>query len=339
MFGLGVLKDIAVGLLTNQVQKLIDGDKPQLVVNIRADKLIILNSDKDLIESRFRPLFDWLKDGNADSYILEVGESSSQQFVNFWDKIKDDNNISSGQKIDFFENIKSGSLNWMIRELVDGKKVADYLNEVQTVSEQSIDNQFFEVAKTTALLSDKDLKQIEDSNLENQNIGGLIALLKTNSQFTNREVLHPKFIGFKKVERKDALVNLAREGKLSIQKVRLQKSTDWDFYEVVLTLKNNTEDGISFIIPKGQIFENKDINIEYQNLTAKDDETCFLDAFQDNDFFIKSFCLNEKLSPPTEVGNDGNVTIFEVGEKRFKTQRELWDTISKNKNKLQFAKW
>lgn len=339
MLGLELLKDIVVGLFTNQVQKWIDGKKPQVVVNIPADKLIILDGDKEFVESRFRPLFDWLKDGNADSYILEVGETLSQQFVNFWNKIKDDKNISPGQMIEFFENIKSGSLNWMIREFVDGKKVAEYLNDVQMIAMQSIDNQFFEIAKATALLSDKDLKQIEDENLGYRNIGGMIAVLKTNSQFTNREVLHPEFIGFKKVKRKDALVNLAKQGKLSIQKVSLQDSTDWDYYDVILTLKNNTENHINFTIPKGQIFENKDINLKNQNLTAKEEESLFLDAFQENDFTIKSFCLNEKLLEPTEEGNDGNVTIFEVSEKNFKTQRELWDNISKNKDKLQFAKW
>jgi len=227
----------------------------------------------------------------------------------------------------------------MIRESINGQKVADYLNQVQAVSEKSIANVFFEEAKSTALASDPDLRQIEDENLEYKNIGGMIALLRTNNQFSNREILHPKFIGFKKVEKKDALVNMAKQGKISILNVRLQKSTDWDYYDVVLTLKNNTENGINFNIPKGQIFENKDIKNEIQNLTAINEEKCFLDGFQGDDFTIKSFCLNEKLSPPNEEGTNGNVTIFEIGEKKFRTQKELWAVVSKNKDKLQFAKW
>lgn len=336
------IKGIFGGLVTNVIQKFIDGDKPQTVINInigKLEKLIINQGGKELIEIEFQPLFEWLKNGNAETYIEDVGEIASQNFSIYWNKIKGLKSVSLGQKVDFFENIKGGSLNWMMKEEIQGRKVSEYLESIHSTTELSRDRLFYDEARSVVVKNDSDLKEIVENNLERKNIGGLIAFLRTNAQLSNREILNPKFLGFTKVENPNALVNLGKNGTISILNVVLRKNTNRDYYDAVITLKNNTSNRVEFFIPKGQIFENKEFQEYRQNLASMNDEQHSLEAFEEDVFPIHSFCLNEMLPLPSIEGTKGNITIFEIGKKTFNTQRELWDIIIKDKDSLQFAKW
>lgn len=341
---LDIIKDVVVGLFTNQIQKRLDKEKPQIVINNyfnieKLEYLIIQKGQDALIKEKFAQIFNWLKGGEADKYIKEVGNGGSQPFSNYWDKLMKSDEITVGHMIDFFEKIKNGPLNWTIRESIGNKKVSKILEDIKDVIEVAEDKLFREDTQSKIIIENIELKEIQDKNLENINIGGIVAFLKTSTQLSNREILTPKFLGFKKVSNKNALVNLAIEGKISIIEVVLTDDNSPEYYLVKLKIKNNTNSIIEFEIPKGQIFENKDFETTYQNLTAANKECHTIEPLNESDINIYSLCLNEKLPPPSMEGTKGNITIYEIEDKIFITQRELWDKIIKNKDTLQYSKW
>ena len=81
----------------------------------------------------------------------------------------------------------------------------------------------------------------------------------------------------------------------------------------------------------------------HQNLASIEEEPFVLNAGEQDEFYIHSLCLNERIPSPSLEGTVGNVTIFEVNDKSFSRskdkQRSLYEIISKNKNRLEYAKW
>lgn len=55
-------------------------------------------------------------------------------------------------------------------------------------------------------------------------------------------------------------------------------------------------------------------------------------------YFISTLCLNQPLPPPSDHGTKGNIAIFEVGDKSFRDQSELWEILENNKDKLRYSK-
>jgi hypothetical protein len=92
-----------------------------------------------------------------------------------------------------------------------------------------------------------------------------------------------------------------------------------------ISLKNNTNDDQLFVIPKGQVFENKKINTGLQNVAAAREYRLIIPANSRLVVEVQVYCVNEKLSSPH--GFIGNITVFKI-DKPFKTQDELWGIMS-----------
>lgn len=88
-----------------------------------------------------------------------------------------------------------------------------------------------------------------------------------------------------------------------------------------IVLKNNTDDDVLCMIPKGQIFENKKIGSGLQNMAAAREYRLIIPAQSRLSVDIEVCCINRRLSPPSGV--PGNVTIFQI-DRPFNTQDELW---------------
>ena len=88
-----------------------------------------------------------------------------------------------------------------------------------------------------------------------------------------------------------------------------------------VALKNNSDDDVLCVIPKGQVFENKDIGTGIQNVAAEREYRLIIPAKSRLTVEISVLCINRSFSSPS--GKAGNVTIFKI-DQPFKDQHELW---------------
>src|ERR1043166_698899 len=176
-------------------------------------------------------------------------------------------------------------------------------------------------------------EQIKDKVLKKQfesiNIGGAVVLVQTLPNASEEEVA----IIFNQVKDKKALVNLALDGKVRIKKVKLitisRKPPNRKF-AVLIVIKNQTGEDIEVKIPKGQIFENRQLRPRRQNLAAANEGIITIPASSDDSspgmpITIEALCINKGFDYPN--GSSGNITIFELNNKSFADQKDLWEWI------------
>jgi len=94
-----------------------------------------------------------------------------------------------------------------------------------------------------------------------------------------------------------------------------------------ITLKNKTNRDFECKIPKGQVFENKQIGSGKQNVAAAREYVFNVPANLTISVEIEVLCINEHLSSPS---GSYNVTYFKV-DKDFNNQRELWSIMKPQK--------
>ena len=87
-----------------------------------------------------------------------------------------------------------------------------------------------------------------------------------------------------------------------------------------ITLKNNLNTNFRYKIPKGQVFENKQIATGIQNVASANDYIFEIPANSTITVEIEVLCINQNLSSPN--GNY-NLTYFKIN-KPFQNQQELW---------------
>ena len=96
-------------------------------------------------------------------------------------------------------------------------------------------------------------------------------------------------------------------------------------YKVTLTLRNETESDVMRFVPKGQVFENKNVGTERQNLAAARDYRLIVPAQSRLTLELDALCTNQTMSGPN--GSPGRTTIFRIAEP-FESQQDLWNIMS-----------
>jgi hypothetical protein len=96
-------------------------------------------------------------------------------------------------------------------------------------------------------------------------------------------------------------------------------------YKVTLTLRNDTENDVMCFVPKGQVFENKNVGTERQNLAAARDYRVIVPARARLTLELEALCANRTMSGPN--GSPGRTTIFRIAEP-FESQQDLWNIMS-----------
>jgi hypothetical protein len=163
---------------------------------------------------------------------------------------------------------------------------------------------------------------------ESVNIGGAVVLIQTLRNGESDEDVRDEEIAvlFDRVKDKDALVNVALAGRVLINEVKLNTiNVERHEFEVVMLIKNLTSRDVVVNIPQGQVFENKE-QVKRQNLAALRAETKTIPASASRQFRVRALCMNKGFDEPR--GSLGNITIFELKNKRFINQQQLWDAIS-----------
>jgi hypothetical protein len=178
-------------------------------------------------------------------------------------------------------------------------------------------------------------QQVLEREYETHHIGGARVLVETAPGATREEVA----VIFDQVKDKVALVNRALDGKVKIEEVKLltvePEGPEREF-AVMLKVRNLTGGELRLRIPKGQVFEHKQPEKKKQNLAAANEDFIVLKRPDGPDsppvpITIKALCLNKGF--PLPDGHPGNVTIFEVRNKNFINQDQLWDWIAEKRAK------
>jgi hypothetical protein len=96
-------------------------------------------------------------------------------------------------------------------------------------------------------------------------------------------------------------------------------------WKTEISLRNNREEDVMCVIPKGQVFENKTIGSHIQNVVASREYRLIVPADSRITVEIDVLCINRTFSPPR--GMPGNITLFRI-DKEFATQDDLWTVMS-----------
>lgn len=89
-------------------------------------------------------------------------------------------------------------------------------------------------------------------------------------------------------------------------------------------MKNETDKRIEIVIPKGQVFENKNIGSGFQNIINAEDSTQVVEPQEQVRIRLPGHCLNRELDPPN--GQDANATPLKV-QFEFNDQNTVWDNV------------
>lgn len=98
-------------------------------------------------------------------------------------------------------------------------------------------------------------------------------------------------------------------------------------YKVTINLRNDSAEDMLCVIPKGQIFENKQVGTGFQNLAVVRDYRLIIPSGSKISAELDAFCVNRSLSSPRS--STGNITVFKI-DKPFNSQDELWRMMSKS---------
>lgn len=93
-----------------------------------------------------------------------------------------------------------------------------------------------------------------------------------------------------------------------------------------ITLRNNRAEDTLCVIPKGTVFENKDVGSMVQNVAASREYRLIVPAGTRLKAEIEVDCINRSYNPPGG-GKPGNITVFKI-DRPYSTQEELWDIMS-----------
>jgi hypothetical protein len=88
-----------------------------------------------------------------------------------------------------------------------------------------------------------------------------------------------------------------------------------------ISLRNNRNDDILCVIPKGSVFENKNVGSMVQNVAVSREYRLIIPGGGRLTVEVEVNCINKSFSPPS--GRGGNITIFKI-DQPFSSQEELW---------------
>lgn len=188
--------------------------------------------------------------------------------------------------------------------------------------------------------SSEDIRRILGQGLEEQNIGGAVAVAITNLQKNrNRGIDAPEQLGFRRIDHDKALVNRALRGEVDIIKVTISSADD-HLFEVTIEFKNNTEFPLECVIPKGQLVEIRNarnapttriVNAGYgaseppQTAASTGEETdkggvTVVPPWEPTRIKFNAYCANPDLPKPE---GPANLTIYALEDTSYRTSHEL----------------
>ncbi|MGB0525171.1 MAG: hypothetical protein ACPGJS_19510, partial [Flammeovirgaceae bacterium] len=181
---------------------------------------------------------------------------------------------------------------------------------------------FLDAARAYYLKNIPRLAEVFNLRLDQKNIGGLTVLMETNAMYNRDVVVNPNLLGFDEIVEPEALVNLAIDRKIDIQRVRIERD-----HSVWVKFKNNTSEALEFVIPRGQLFENELCGFKYQNLMLLKEIRATVKPHGTKDVSGLGSCINYAYQSP--IGTRAKLAIFKYDRKgeAYESQREVWSSM------------
>lgn len=185
-------------------------------------------------------------------------------------------------------------------------------------------------ATRTGPITDKSIQDILDGRYTEAGVGGGVVLAQMKIPQTKWMSI------FVPIVDENSLVNFVLRGDIQIERVildTLKEELKGQQFAVFIVLNNQSQEEINFNIPKGQVFENKSPEAFSQNLVASNDyKKVMISPNEKKNVQIEAYCLNINLPPPRS--NIGNLTIFELRNRNFVNQAQLWKIVEKAAEKF-----
>ena len=295
------------------------------------------------IRSKYHKIYNWYKTLGAEAFEqydfdANLNADVTDQFFSTLDILPDPDKASVKEIISCASEVLDGNLSYVV-ELSESdfflKKEASRILEIgkhhsvssvrdiqQTLGVKKLP---FVAAATSKVMSDcPELRNLLHGETRYPNLGGLIAFLESNAMFSMNKIGTPFLVGFEVIDDRKALVNQVIKGVLEICEIKLGVG---DPYTVFVKIRNNIEKPIDFKIPKGQIFENKSFLRKTQNLALIDPIKHSIPANSERSFTLDCTCINSAYGLPE--GSKGNLTIFKISNKVFRSDRDIWRYMNK----------
>jgi len=173
-------------------------------------------------------------------------------------------------------------------------------------------------------------------------VGGANAIIDTLNLGSHEIQQEEISVVFELVTGGEALVNLVRGGHIGITDIKLvtltkeeKTSGNGADYAAIVSMVNLSDQNISFVIPKGQVFENREPHSGRQNLAAADERKQTILARTKYELKVDAHCMNKDLSGPD--GSLGNLTVFKIRDDSFDGQEEIWQSVNDAVNKARLV--
>lgn len=320
------------------VQEQTSGDNStnyQAKRDINITNIFVVNVDLDELKHYYSTIYEFHNSKGEEKFKELFGdEDLVKERENYKRKLKSfppSNEASIEDYIRMANEIYRGEFGWSSSQVHKGKTLLLSAKEIKKITNKSTggkvekEEDLPEVGRDYLIDRDDDLRYIEEENLESKNIGGIIAVLETGAYWNPNLISTPEMLGFEKIDNEDSITSFLLNKTLSISDVKLINDTEQ--YKAKFTLINNISSTINCIVPKGQIFENKEFKKDTQNLAVEEDEYLKIEGNDSVPIEINALCLNQKFAPPN--GGLGNITLFKVADSSFVNQKELWKIIEK----------
>jgi hypothetical protein len=172
-------------------------------------------------------------------------------------------------------------------------------------------------------------------------VGGSVAVIDTINAEKPEEIQRDQVLAvFEPIANSRALIHLVLQGLVKINSITLRALEpnkagigDEARYSATISMENLTNRDVEILIPKGQVFENKEPKTGRQNIVAANTIRRILRARSSLDLVVEAYCINEGLAAPTD--DPGNITNFKLRKDEFEGQHELWEYIAERLSEVQ----
>ena len=305
------------------------------VDDIIPDQLIIPKDKYSILKNSYDKIYSWhIAHGLDEGELFWTDKEEGASYFSILSKLESPQKANIQQMIQAAYEVQQGRFSWandIADELVEeADKIIqitiDYSGEKIDLLRKKVKSKkdaFKNAAQNFLTTKYKELQELNKPNTHIKNLGGLVALMETNAQFTIERVVSPHLVGFNEITDENSLVQHVLRGNIEVEEVWLDPG-----FEVDLKIRNKTDEKSECILPKGQLFENKVFKCMYQNLRLIKEKKVIINPRDFQHYILDASCINAPFAAPK--GHKGNLTVYSYDSEGSYSQRALWRSMNSN---------
>ncbi|MBD0399984.1 hypothetical protein [Flammeovirga sp. EKP202] len=285
----------------------------------------------------------------------DLSEEEANDYFELIDTMPGPEHAELDEMVSVCKQFHGGCLTWSSSEYVEpinkkyrlikfAKEVLNAKNNftARKFENISLDNpkEYYEESLKLLLSTNPELKKIQDQEYLDRKIGGKNAIIESSKQFGEPFILTPELLGFKVIDDQKSLIEKVEKDEIKIDNIYFETysggtKVDGTRYYVKIELTNQTDEKIKAFLPEGQIFENEKyefVEKPSQNLAITNAWKIELNANETKTFELPAYCINKHFESPDH--KKGFITIYEFAKKKFSKNKEVWEWIQTNYNRI-----